>query len=109
MMKGRLIATVALTVAGCAAMALPGFKAPFAEAYGIKKGAKLDSCVGCHTAGVKLNAYGTDLKKVLETAKTKKLTVDLLKKIDTLDSDKDGVKNVDELKKGTTPGDPKDK
>jgi hypothetical protein len=106
-MKVRLIATAALTAAGCAAMALPGFKAPFAEAYGIKKGAKLDSCVGCHTAGVKLNVYGADLKKVLEAAK--KLTADLLKKIDTLDSDKDGVKNVDELKKGTNPGDPKDK
>ena len=108
-MKVRLVASVAMTVAGCAALALPSFKAPFNTAYGIKKGTKLDSCVGCHSTGVKLNTYGTDLKKVLADAKTKALTAALLKKLDTVDSDKDGVKNLDEIKKGTNPGDPKDK
>ena len=108
-MKVRLIASVAMTVAGCAALALPSYKAPFATAYGIKKGTKLDSCVGCHSTGVKLNPYGADMKKVLADAKTKALTAEILKKLDALDSDKDGVKNVDELKKGTNPGDAKDK
>lgn len=108
-MKVRLIASAAMALAGCAALALPSFKPLLGQAYKVPKGSKLDACLPCHTAGVKLNVYGADLKKVLETAKTKKLTADLMKKVDTLDSDKDGAKNVDELKKGTNPGDPKDK
>lgn len=108
-MKGRLIASAALTVAGCAALALPTFKPVLTDTYKTAKGTKLDACTTCHMAGVKLNPYGTDLKKVLDAAKSKKLTADVLKKVEALDSDKDGVKNLDEIKKGTNPGDAKDK
>jgi len=50
-----------------------------------------------------LNAYGKDF---LATKKDGKFD---FAKIEKLDSDKDGVSNIDEIKKGTNPGDPASK
>jgi mono/diheme cytochrome c family protein len=109
----RLGMVAGLSVLTVAALALPamvaGFKAAYpkipAESALMKAG-----CATCHVPkSTKLNPYGADLKKALEAAKTKKLTADVLKKIESLDSDKDGVKNGEEIKKGTLPGDPKSK
>lgn len=114
-MKALKIALSAgLILVSTAALALPMFIANFNEVYKIPKGSTLDKagCVVCHTANgaAKLNTYGEDMKKAMAALKTgKKLTPAVLKKIEGLDSDKDGVKNGAEIKKGTLPGDPKSK
>jgi cytochrome c553 len=79
----------------------------FVAAYPDAK-AKLGKCTTCHTTAMPkkespdLNAYGKDL---LEKAYDKaKKTYDF-KKVEALDSDGDGVKNIDEIKAGTNPGD----
>jgi hypothetical protein len=91
--------------------ALTEFTAPFAKTYNLSKDSKLYKarCLTCHTAMKTktnpLNPYGKDLKEF--TKGSKKLTPELLAKIEGLDSDKDGVKNLQEIKDGTLPGDPK--
>jgi hypothetical protein len=66
-------------------------------------------CGSCHTKAMPkkgeadVNAYGKDL-----TATKKEAKYDFAK-IEKLDSDKDGVSNLDEIKKGTNPGDPASK
>lgn len=68
--------------------------------------AKLGKCSTCHVKPMPKkedhegNAYGLDLKKNVD--KDKKLD---FAKVEALDSDGDGVKNVDEIKAGTNPGD----
>jgi hypothetical protein len=101
-------------VLSAATFALPTFEKVVAERYTVKKDTTIAkaSCVLCHAGKTKLkeyNLYGTDLRKAMAAAKTKVLTAELLKQIEGLDSDKDGIKNGDELKAGTLPGDPKSK
>jgi hypothetical protein len=66
-------------------------------------------CATCHVkpkpkkGEADVNAYGKDL---LATKKDGKFD---FAKIEKLDSDKDGVSNIDEIKKGTNPGDPASK
>ena len=50
-----------------------------------------------------VNAYGNDLDGDEKGRQVQ------LAKIEKLDSDKDGVSNLDEIKKGTNPGDPASK
>lgn len=93
-----------------AAVALPTFAPVFTGQYHPKAGSALATanCATCHVGHTKaLNLYGVDLKKAL--AGSKALTAAALKKVESIDSDKDGVKNGVELKKGTLPGDPKSK
>jgi thrombospondin type 3 repeat protein len=69
--------------------------------------AKLGKCSTCHVKPMpkkgdeELNAYGKDLKA---TGKT----IDFAA-VEAKDSDGDGVKNGDEIKAGTNPGDPASK
>lgn len=76
--------------------------------------AKLGKCTTCHIKPLpkkedhESNAYGKDLAKTLLDAKAEKKLYDLAK-IEDLDSDGDGVKNIDEIKAGTNPGDPASK
>jgi hypothetical protein len=71
----------------------------FAEKYPDAK-AKLGKCSTCHTKAMPkkgeadVNAYGKDLGKDLDFAAA-----------EAKDSDGDGVKNADEIKAGTNPGD----
>jgi hypothetical protein len=71
----------------------------FVEKYPDAK-AKLGKCGTCHTKAMPkkgeadLNAYGKDLGKEMDLAGA-----------EAKDSDGDGVKNVDEIKAGTNPGD----
>jgi hypothetical protein len=66
-------------------------------------------CSSCHVSPKPkkgdgaLNPYGKDY---LATKKDGKFD---FAKIEKLDSDKDGVSNIDEIKKGTNPGDPASK
>ena len=78
----------------------------FVAAYPGAK-AKLGKCTTCHTAPLpkkdawELNAYG---KALYEKAFDKATKAYDFKKVENLDSDGDGVKNIDEIKAGTNPG-----
>lgn len=66
---------------------------------------KKAKCALCHLddKGKKgLNVYGKLLQK-------KKVEPSSLKAVEKLDTDKDGYSNLDEIKAGTLPGDPKSK
>ncbi|MFN3684905.1 MAG: hypothetical protein ACK41F_13375 [Fimbriimonadaceae bacterium] len=107
-MKRTLIG-LSLSAVACAAIASPAFLGVFLSNYKVKGTSEVGKakCAVCHTKGKALDPYGEDLKKVMGGAK--KLTPEMLAKIEDLDSDKDGVKNGDEIRKGALPGDPKSK
>ena len=75
----------------------------FNERYPEAK-AKLGKCTTCHVKPLPkkddaaLNPYGKDVGKGLDFAGA-----------ESKDSDGDGVKNIDEIKAGTNPGDPSSK
>ena len=103
---------ILLTGVATAAMAFPTFVKDFETFYKIddKNALKKESCNVCHVGkSPKLNTYGQDMKKVFGELKIKKLNADVAKKLDALDSDKDGAKNGEEIKAGTLPGDEKSK
>lgn len=77
--------------------------------------ASLGKCTTCHMKSLpkkedhELNPYGKDaLTKAAVDPKAAKKEFKF-EKIEALDSDGDGVKNIDEIKAGTNPGDPKSK
>lgn len=111
-MTFRTALTLGLTVTAGAALAHPAFVGTFNQKYPQKPGSALtkSQCGICHVGFTpKLNPYGLDLQKALKAAKSTKLTAANLTKVEKLDSDKDGVKNLAEIKAGTLPGDPKSK
>lgn len=99
---------IILTAIASAAVAKGAFMQAFQENYKIEKGSTIQkaSCKLCHSTGTKLNPYGTDIKKAKDDAKSKTVTPDILKSVEALDSDGDGVTNIDEIKADTLPGDP---
>ncbi len=108
----RLMTAFGLAGLAAFAMAMASFTKDFENTYKFSKDselgkAKCGACHGSKMGGKTLNAYGKDLQAAMQEAKTKKLTSDIYKKVDGLDSDKDGVKNGDELKAGHLPGTPK--
>lgn len=103
-------AGLALIVVAGASIAMPAFKSLVATQYKVKPGGTIDKagCTLCHVSMAKLkefNPFGTDLKAALTAAKTKALTPAILKQVENLDSDKDGVKNGAELAADKLPGD----
>jgi len=109
-MKKNMTRIVGLLVAlGFASTLIAGVDAQkqFVAAYPDAK-AKLGKCTTCHTTAMPkkespdVNAYGKDLFDKAYDKATK--TYDF-KKVEGLDSDGDGVKNLDEIKAGTNPGD----
>lgn len=100
-----LLVSLCIFVVACA---MPDFPNVFRAHYKVKKESRLfkANCAVCHTSpsGGKLNLYGQDLKTAMQSLKTKNLTKEALEKVDGLDSDKDGNKNVDEIKADTLPG-----
>lgn len=111
MKRTRTAVTLCLASVAASAIALPNMVGEFQKANKIPKGSALEkaACATCHVRGAKLNPYGDDMSKAMKALKTKKLTPEVLKNLETLDSDKDGVKNLAEIKAGTLPGDPKSK
>ncbi|HEY0866515.1 MAG TPA: hypothetical protein VGE01_04015, partial [Fimbriimonas sp.] len=110
MSRKALFTCVTLTV--CAlAVAKVSFVKDFQGTYDIKKTSALGkaNCAVCHTKGPKLNAYGVDLQNAMTRENTKVLTGSVLKKVEGLDSDKDGKTNLVEIRGGTLPGDNKSK
>ena len=90
------------------AMALSAFSKTFKENYKVKEGSNLDkaACSVCHLSakGGKLNSYGKDIQAAMKKDNAKKLTAEILVKVEGLDSNKNGVKNIDEIKKDQNPG-----
>jgi hypothetical protein len=85
------------------AQSTPEWSSQFNSKYSAS-GTKLDSCTTCHQAGAApsqetLNPYGADF-----AANNHDFAV-----IEPLDSDGDGVTNIDEINGGSFPGDPADK
>ena len=76
--------------------ATPSLQTAFVSNYPETRETQLNSCTLCHMPVTKdfLNDYGLDLKK-------KKIN---FAKIEELDSDQDGISNIDEIKNGTFPG-----
>lgn len=115
MRKFRIVLVAAIVVvvllASAVAWAFPAFLKTFTDTYKVKPDSVLGkaSCAVCHLAKDKTNKwnpYGQDLKKA---ADGDMVTKAILAKVENLDSDKDGVSNIDEIKAGTLPGDPKSK
>lgn len=112
MQRAKLLITTLLAFGVMlTALATPKMQPLFNRTYPAPKDSDLAKakCTVCHTKGKELNAYGKDLQKAMQERKTKELTAEILKSIENLDSDKDGVPNGAELKAGTLPGDPKSK
>jgi hypothetical protein len=97
-----VISAVGFGVATPPAESTPEHMSAFNQKYGTT-GSKLDSCLTCHqsqaAAKDNLNPYGTDFAGANNDFGA----------IEAKDSDGDGVSNLDEIKKGTFPGDPSDK
>lgn len=95
-----------LMTASLSAMALPAMLGVFKTTYKIDEKSNIGkaNCKICHSTGTKLNPYGLDVKAALKTAKTKTLSDDILKKIESLDSNKNGIKNLAEITADKLPG-----
>ena len=109
MKKSRItvLAAVAALGASTAALATMDAQKQFGAAY---PGAKaLAKCSTCHAKAMPrkgeadVNAYGKALGKADKDGKYD------FAKIEKADSDADGACNIDEIKKGTNPGDPASK
>lgn len=104
----RFIGVATVMTVAAIALALGTYTKVFNTHYKVAPGSELGKagCAACHLskANLKLNPYGTDMAAALKKEGSKKLTPQILAKIEALDSDKDGVKNVDEIKKGLLPG-----
>jgi hypothetical protein len=100
----RIFTSITLSVLVAAAMANPLFVGVFKTKYNVAASSALAKakCQLCHSTGKKLNSYGADLYKVM--GESKKLTPEMLAKIEGLDSNKNGVKNIDEIKADKLPG-----
>lgn len=104
----KLIFTLGIIAVMTAAMALAAFNKVFHDKYDVKKDSNLGKadCAVCHVKpkGGKLNAYGKDISDAMKAEKSKKLTPAILAKVEGMDSDKDGKKNIDEIKADSNPG-----
>jgi len=121
-MKRKLVLTLALLVVPVLLVyAIATYLGVLKTTYSVKPTSALAKagCSSCHATKAPnknnwtLNVYGEALHKVLAADQPNVakpvLTAALLHKIDTLDSDSDGVKNGIELNAGTLPGDPASK
>jgi hypothetical protein len=95
-----LLSMVGFAAFSSPAQSKPEYLSEFNKKYGTT-GSRLDSCSTCHTTSQDaqhLNAYGTDFGKHTHDFGA----------IEPLDSDGDGVSNLDEIRGGAFPGDPND-
>lgn len=82
------------------AFATPDFLSEFNRAYPGVNG----KCTVCHTVPPKFNLYGKSVSEALNNTEDGLVTVALLKKLEDLDADGDGVSNITEIKQGSEPG-----
>lgn len=109
-MPTRWFAAAALLSVTAFAVGLKEYVPVFEAKYKISKTSALKKadCMVCHTSqeGEKVNPYGKDLRKAMKAAGVRKLTAEILAKIEAADSDEDGMKNGDEIKADRNPGVP---
>jgi uncharacterized membrane protein len=71
------------------------------------------ACANCHVDADnnpdQFNPYGAQIKQQLETDHASAVTPQILHEVENADSDRDGFTNIQEIKAGTAPGDPKSK
>jgi uncharacterized membrane protein len=104
----RLLSAFLLFAVAGAVEAKPPFLITFNDYYKPDPSSALGQakCGICHTQPPTRNAYGKDLKKLVDASSDGNLTVDMLKQVESLDSDGDGYTNADEIIAGFLPGDP---
>ncbi|WP_141734298.1 hypothetical protein [Oligoflexus tunisiensis] len=87
-------------------LATPASTAIFCQKYPKSLGCENQqaSCNICHITAPTLNPYGEDLAKNL-TGNIDVVLLEALDKVENLDSDADGVKNIDEILNAGAPGD----
>jgi mono/diheme cytochrome c family protein len=104
----RLVTIFAMSGMAAMALALATYAKPFTDTYKIPKESSLfkAQCSVCHVTpkGGALNPYGKDIANVMKVDRTNKLTAAILKKVEQLDSNKNGKKNIEEIKAGRNPG-----
>ena len=105
----RLLTVVGLAAVTMFACSMVASMKTFDSTYGIKPDSKLGTakCMACHLTmkgGKTLNPYGKDLQAAMKAKGTKKMTEEILRSVENLDSDKDGMSNVAELKADRNPG-----
>jgi len=107
MMKRTLLISALIALSAIGMSTTASWKT-FQTKYGVAKESKIGTaaCQTCHVSkhGGKLNAYGKDLQGVMKAASTKKLTNELLTKVEGLDSLKDGKTNIAKIKADVNPG-----
>ncbi len=88
---------------------MPSFHDLFLKTYEIKPGTRLQKakCMICHRSvegGDDLNPYGKDILKAMKELGVKRVTEEVLKKIELLDSLKSGKSNLERIKADELPG-----
>ena len=87
-------------------LAMGSYKEAFLKNYNVASSSKIGSagCTVCHAkpSGGKLNVYGLDLQKAMKGGH--KMTPDILKSAEGLDSNKNGKTNIQDIKADTLPG-----
>jgi len=104
----KLLMLAALAMLATVSEAKPGFLDVFKATYNVDDASALGSakCGVCHSTVPKRNPYGKDVKKALDASPDGKMTSEILKQVEAIDSDGDGWSNGDEIKAGFLPGDP---
>ncbi len=104
----RVISLIGMIGLGAIALSTTASWKAFEAKYHIAKDSKLGTaaCTVCHLGkkGGRLNAYGKDVQVVMKAESTKKLTPELLAKVENLDSLKDGQTNIAKIKADKNPG-----
>ena len=104
----RLMTTALILGIFASAMAMTAYGKVFNDKYHVKDGSTLAEakCGVCHVKanGGKLDAYGKDIQVAMKAEGAKKLTPAILTKVESLDSDKDGKKNLAEITSDSNPG-----
>lgn len=111
--RGRTVLVFLLIISIFASgrlQAKPQFLDVAKKTYSIKSGGAIDtaSCNLCHAGATNknsLNPYGKDVQKVLNASQKEDIAPDMLKSLDSKDSDGDGFTNGLEFKSDTLPGD----
>lgn len=101
------LAVFALITVSASAHARPEFWDDFKKFYEIKDDSTIGKakCQTCHSRPPQRNPFGRTVRTAYRNAKPGQKMPDVFKAVEQEDSDKDGIKNVDEIKAGFLPGD----
>ena len=102
-----ILSTLFLSVVALAC-AMPEYLDAFNKKYDIKSSSLLgkSKCMICHASmdGGTRNLYGKDVEASLKKLKAKRVNDLVLIGVEPLDSNKNGIKNIDEIQADQLPG-----